>query len=1735
MKSIDSGLTERMIQMTYGMMTVAPRSALLLVAGVIVAIAGLLWIADQSSVFAQIDTTAPTILSIAITSDTGDDEVYLDDDGVYGIGDKIEVTVTFSEDIRVLGSPQLELDIGGTAKSAAYKSVAGAKVDFSYTVASGDSDTDGMAVSANKLTLEGGAIKDLAGVEANLSHNALPAQSGHKVDGIRPTITSIQLIGSSGGSDGIYTSGENLIAKVYFSEIVIVTDKYTNPLLSEAPQKPLLKLNVGGSNRYATNFGAYSECGADERVETPWGYICTPEFSFSRGSNLSFEYEVARGDLDQDGVSISADAVGLNEGTIKDAAGNDAVLTHSAVSANSNHIVDAVPATVESVAFTSNPGSDNTYGVGDTVEVTVTFSESVLVPRWIGAGGVVQMPLLYLNIGGVAKTAKTHERSTITGTTLVFSYTVQDGDNDTDGISIGANKLTIQSNGGITDNYSGCCPGGENADLRHNAVADDEGHQVGNRRPATLSTDATLKGLTLTGVDFGTFTSSTESYSARVPYGLSQTATVTSVSHSGARYVTKRGGAATDDDGTVSLAVGSNVITVVVTAEDGSTTKTYTVTVTRDAPSTDATLKWLTLRDIDFGTFAAGTESYSATVANGVTWTHVAARPNDSKASYVIKHDGWPVMPRFHRLYGIGVPLSVGSNVFTIEVTAEDRSITKTYTVTVTRASSPTAATGAVVIRGTVRVGEMLTADPSGIADTDGLTNVSYSYQWISNDGTNDSDILDATGSTYTVVEADEGKTIKVKVSFTDDKGKEETLTSEPTATVEARPNTPATGSPTITGTARVGETLTASTSGIADADGLTNVSYSYQWISNDGTNDSDIQSVTGATYTLVAADQGKTIKVKVSFTDDAGNEESLTSTATPVVPIEATLAFSIDGTTVTCDPYTVHIVNVLPIKCDDPTSIDQGANNEIGVEIEIARSASSQLHKFGFYIYQMEDNLGHSMTREANDLCLGPGLADSASMEVTPGDGGGNFQYTDEGTIFSLCPVGTYQLYVPWFRYDYEDQEYEYAGAFRRYFFIDGDDEEATSIEQVKWITPIYPDPAVSHGDVQIEGIKQTAVLNRTLTTFALSIDGLVPDSNTESIDYVVRVRIIDDGSGLAVPWCHVGNVGYSYLLKTVSEDGRWEMDTHVLGNCLWHQFPDTLQIELFNGSYEFIAGKDISLGRLPNSPATGAPTISGTVQVGETLTADTSSITDVNGLDNVSFSYQWLSSRDTEISGATGSTYSLISTDLGKTIKVKVSFTDDEGNNESLTSTATATVQARPNSVATGAPTISGTAQVGETLTASTSGIADTDGLTNTTFSYQWIRRAGGTDTDISGAAGSTHALVDADEGKTVKVRVSFTDDRGNSESLTSTATATVQARPNSAATGAPTFSGTAQVGETLTADTSSIADTDGLTSATFTYQWIRSDGGTDADISGATGSTYVLVDADEGKTIKVRVSFTDDAGNEESLTSAATATVAARPNTAATGAPTVTGTPRVGETLTASTSGIADADGLTGVTFAYQWLADDTDISDATGSTYTLAAADQGKAIKVRVSFTDDRGHQESLTSAATSAVAASTPPVDDDDGEQQATPLTASAHDVPASHDGSAGFEFELHFSPEPSISYRTLRDHALTVTGGELTKTQRKDTGSNLKWIIGVKPSGNGDVTVTLPATTDCDDESAICTSDGEMLSNTVEVTVPGPDSQAGTQNSPPTGAPAVSGTAQVGETLTVTTTGHCRR
>ena len=330
-----------------------------------------------------------------------------------------------------------------------------------------------------------------------------------------------------------------------------------------------------------------------------------------------------------------------------------------------------------------------------TYTVTVTRAEPTTPEQLSSDASLSSLTLINVNFGRFDSTTVSYTgrvANSVSQTTVTpavndsgASYVIKlGGVTDADGVialSVGSNVVTVKvtaEDGNAARTYT-----------------------VTVTRAAPPSTDATLGALVLSGVDFGTFDSTTVSYAAEVANGVTQTTVTPTVNDSGASYVIKLGGTV-DSDGVVALSVGSNIITVEVTAEDVSTTRSYTVTVTRAAPpSTDATLSALTLSGIDFGTFTSGTTSYTAQVANGVSQTTVAPTVNDSGASYVIKLGGVTDAD------GV-IALSVGSNIITIEVTAEDSNTTRTYTVTVTRAEPTTperlpsdAALSALMLSGT--------------------------------------------------------------------------------------------------------------------------------------------------------------------------------------------------------------------------------------------------------------------------------------------------------------------------------------------------------------------------------------------------------------------------------------------------------------------------------------------------------------------------------------------------------------------------------------------------------------------------------------------------------------------------------------------------------------------------------------------------------------------------------------------------------------------------------------------------------------------------------------------------------------------------------------------------------------------------------------------------------------------------------------------------------------------------
>ena len=1019
---------------------------------------------------------------------------------------------------------------------------------------------------------------------------------------------------------------------------------------------------------------------------------------------------------------------------------------------------------------------------------------------------------------------------------------------------------------------------------------------------------------------------------------------------------------------------------------------------TEDATlSDDATLRSLRLAGVDLGPFDPDVRTYTATVGREIATVEVIAVPTKTDTRVGIS------TPEGRLLYGkpqrgrVEVELADPTTTITARVLAADRSSTVYYTVTVTR---PEESPDGPTITGTVEVGETLTADTSSISDEDGLTSATFSYQWVSDDGTGDTDIQGATDPTYTLVSADQGKTIKVRVLFTDDGGNDETRTSAPvrserpygltaavsdggvvltwklpvgwpyalvqilrnrpelgeaepqvhvryigskvtgytdtdvepgvlyvyhvrevdsygfpkpasesveTRTPESTPpmNSPATGTPNINGTAQVAETLTADTSEIADAGGLDNVAYSYQWVSNDGSTDEDIQDATATTYTPVAADEGKTIKVRVSFTDDGGNGETLTSDATPGV----VGAIS--------QPVDFHIL-------DAPV----GENEAV---LYRSTATLTPVHRFG-------NTHDSSEERRAS-------FAISGSERL-------RLRLLDKLLIGSLsAPISATDLTIPLtsvsgLRPGESIQVGADGGELIRIASVDAANQTITVAERYQAVGESFVAPRAWPAETvvyhhrrarpeRLPGYMVESGERPTFNNFRMVWTGLdVPylginvhftGSDTELKNWrellvYLRFRRGDDQGTMIEGILPLGADGELNILHRQPGNPYTVREQHLRRYLGWPEDLDGDPVGAGEVSFvhnawrasRFVRGSERTFLR----------------EIVDWIYADDGH--DLGRIYSLDDRYSWDEREALQHDPDTASE------GLVRSYQVVVDVVFLDGTDPRIDAdnfSISADAGDPENAPATGAPTINGTAQVGETLTADISGIADEDGLDNVAYSYQWVSNDGSTDEDIQDATAFTYTPVAADEGKTIKVGVSFTDDAGNDETLTSAAAAAVAAAPpiNTPATGVPTIRGTAQVGETLTADTSGITDADGLDNATFAYQWVSNDGSTDTDIQDATGSSYTLGAADEGKTIKVRVSFTDDGGNDETLTSAATAAVAAAPptNSPATGAPTINGTAQVGETLTVDTSAIADEDGLTNVAYGYQWLADGADI--------------------------------------------------------------------------------------------------------------------------------------------------------------------------------------------------------------
>ncbi|MDE0449963.1 MAG: hypothetical protein OXH96_25125 [Spirochaetaceae bacterium] len=322
----------------------------------------------------------------------------------YELGETVEVEVEFDGAVRTTGEPRLALTVGARTRYATYNGWGRDVLFFAYTVREDDRDQDGISIAANALELHGATVTAADGkTSADLMHAEVDADGGSKVDAglvTPPRVTAVSLISSPGRGD-TYELGEEVVVQVEFDRAVVVTGD------------PRLALTIGSQTRYA----AYSAAWEDDRY-------------------VYFSYAVQAADRDEDGISIAANALVVVGGSITATdRTTGADLTHAAVTPVSGGRVDGsrdvTPPRVRSIAFVSSPERSGTYQLGETVEVVVRFD---------GAVKSTGEPRLALTVG-------TRTRYAIFSgwgsDALYFSYTVQAGDRDEDGIGIPADSLAL--------------------------------------------------------------------------------------------------------------------------------------------------------------------------------------------------------------------------------------------------------------------------------------------------------------------------------------------------------------------------------------------------------------------------------------------------------------------------------------------------------------------------------------------------------------------------------------------------------------------------------------------------------------------------------------------------------------------------------------------------------------------------------------------------------------------------------------------------------------------------------------------------------------------------------------------------------------------------------------------------------------------------------------------------------------------------------------------------------------------------------------------------------------------------------------------------------------------------------------------------------------------------------------------------------------------------------------------
>ncbi len=865
-------------------------------------------------------------------------------------------------------------------------------------------------------------------------------------------------------------------------------------------------------------------------------------------------------------------------------------------------------------------------------------------------------------------------------------------------------------------------------------------------------------------------------------------------------------------------------------------------------------------------------------------------------------------------------------------------------------------------VSGTPLPGQTLEAATGTWAGTAPFT---YTYQWMScNIADECLEIAGATGSTYTVEPLDVASTLEVVVTAKNAQGTA-SATSPATGVVGALlPSN--TSLPAISGLSEDGQILSAVT---GTWEGTAPITYSYQWLlcNSAGEACKEISGAVGSTLALVSGDVGSTLRVVVTATNSAGST-SATSAATALV-----------GALLPSNTSLPSITGAL----EDGGLLSAGTGSWSGTEPLTYGYQWLLCNAAGEACKEISGAVGSTLALVSGDV------GSTLRVVVTATNGGGSTSATSAATglVAALLPSNTVLPSITGVLKDggllsaatgtwsgTEPLSYSYT-----WELCNASGEGCKEIEDAVGSTLLLSSADVG-STLRVVVTASNGGGSASATSAATGLIAALLPSNTVLPSVTGTLKDGQVLTGSTGTWSGTTPIsyGYQWLLCNGAGEACKEISGAV-GSTLALVSGDvgsTLRVVVTasNGggsASATSAATGLVAALLPSN--TVLPSVTGTLKDGQVLTGSTGTW---SGTTPISYGYQWLLCNGAgeackEISGAVGSTLALVSGDVGSTLRVVVTASNG-GGSASATSAATGLVAALLPSN-TVLPSVTGTLKDGQVLTGST---GTWSGTTPISYGYQWLlcNGAGEACKEISGAVGSTLALVSGDVGSTLRVVVTASNG-GGSASATSAATGLVAALLPSN-TVLPSVTGTLKDGQVLTGSTGTWS---GTTPISYGYQWLLCNGAGEAckEISGAVGSTLALVSGDVGSTLRVVVTASNGGGSA-SATSAATGLVAALlpSNTVL---PSVTGTLKDGQVLTGSTGTWS---GTTPISYGYQWLLCNgageacKEISGAVGSTLALVSGDVGSTLRVVVTASNGGG-SASATSAATGLVAALLP--------------------------------------------------------------------------------------------------------------------------------------------------------------